>query len=182
MKRRILFSLIGMVIIFGWQFLSYAMPAFHYKAQTFTPAQADILDKLKEIGLNDGMYLLGQPDPSLSRAEQEAMMSSLDGQPWAVLNYHQRNSYDMLMPMLTNLLLSLVISFVLFWLYLQQKNPTLLNRLLISLAVGMIGFLFVPLTRYIWYWEPDIWAHLLDATIPWLILGFIGHKMAVTKS
>jgi len=51
------------------------------------------------------------------------------------------------------------------------------NRLFISLSVGMIGFFFVPYTRFIWYKEPDIWAYFSDAIVPWLILGFIGHKM-----
>ncbi len=171
-----------MVIIFGWQFLSYAMPSFHRASQTYTPAQLEILQQLREAGLKEGMYLLGQPDPALSPAQQEEAITALDGQPWAVLNYHEKNSYDMITPMLIGLLVCLLISFVLFWIYQQQKNPTLLNRLLISLAVGITGFLFIPLTRYLWYWEPDIWAHVLDATLPWLILGFIGHKMAVTKS
>lgn len=180
MKKRILFSLIGALIIFVWEFLSFAMPCFHSASQTYTPAQGEILNKLQEVGLQEGMYLLGQPDPSLSSKEKEEMMKSLDGQPWAVINYHKQNSMDMASPMIFGVLVCLLISFLLFWIFQQQKNPTLLNRILVSLAVGGIAFLYHPLTHYIWYREPDIFAYMLDATIPWLILGFIGHKMAKT--
>ena len=178
MKYKLLFSVIGAIIIFAWQFFSYAMPNFHKSASTYTPAQDSILKLLQEQGLTEGMYLLGQPDPSLSQAEQQAMMEKLDGKPWAVINYRNANSMSMAMPMIRGLLVCFVISFLLFWLFLQQKNPTLTNRLLLALAVGMIGFFFVPYTNFIWYKEPDVFAHFADAIVPWVILGFIGHKMA----
>lgn len=178
MKHKLLFSLIGAIIIFAWQFLSYAMPNFHKSATTFTPAQDSILQMLEKHGISEGMYLLGQPDPSLSQAEQQAMMETMEDKPWAVINYHKVNSMSMAMPMIRGFLVCFVISFLLFWLFLQQKSPTLMNRLLLSLAVGMIGFFFVPYTNFIWYKAPDIFAHFADAIIPWVILGLIGHKMA----
>lgn len=182
MKHKLLFSLIGAIVIFAWQFLSYAMPNFHKSASAYTPAQDSIIKMLEEQGLAEGMYLLGQPDPSLSRAEQQAAMEKLENMPWAVINFHKVNSMSMAMPMIRGLLVCFVISFLLFWLFLQQKNPTLTNRLLLALAVGIIGFFFVPYTNFIWYKAPDIFAHFADGIVPWLILGFIGHKMAASYS
>jgi glycerol uptake facilitator-like aquaporin len=133
---------------------------------------------IEKQGLKEGMYFLGQPDPSLSQAEQQAAMEKMDGKPWAVLNYHETNSMSMAMNMARGFVVCFVISFLLFWLLHQQKNPTLINRMLLALAVGMIGFFFEPYTNFIWYKAPDIFAHFADAIFPWLILGFIGHKMA----
>ncbi len=181
MTRKLLFSLIGAIILFAWLFLSNAMPNFHKAASTYTPKQAELLQKIQESGLEEGMYMLGQPDPKLSQAEKQAFMESMDGKPWAVLNYHRSNSMSMVMPMIRGILVCFVISFLLFWLFLQQKNPSLLNRLYLSLAVGMIGFFFIPYSSFIWYKEPDIFAYFADAIFPWLILGFIGHKMAPVK-
>ena len=178
MKRKLLFSLIGAIVIFAWQFLSYAMPNFHKSAAVYTPLQDSILKMCEKQGLREGMYFLGQPDPSLSMAQQEEIMKKLDGKPWAVINYHESNTMSMAMNMIRGFLVCFVISFLLFWLLIQQKDPTLTNRLLISLSVGMIGFFFVPYTNFIWYKAPDIFAHFADAIIPWMILGFIGHKMA----
>lgn len=178
MKHKLLFSLIGAIVIFAWQFLSYAMPNFHKSATAYTPAQDSILNMLEKQGLSEGMYYLGQPDPSLSKAEQQSSMEAYEGKPWAVINYHKANSMDMTMPMIRGIMVCFVISFLLFWLFVQQKSPTLTNRILLSLAVGMIGFFFTPYTNFIWYKEPDIFAHFADAIVPWVILGFIGHKMA----
>lgn len=178
MKRKLLFSLIGAIVIFTWQFLSYAMPNFHKSASVYTPAQDSIMKALEKQGLKEGMYFLGQPDPALSQAEQQAAMEKMDGKPWAVLNYHETNAMSMAMNMSRGFLVCFVIAFLLFWLFLQQKNPTLMNRMLLALAVGMIGFFFEPYTNFIWYKAPDIFAHFADAVFPWLLLGLIGHKMA----
>jgi hypothetical protein len=178
MKRQLLFSLIGAVVIFVWQFLSFAIPNFHKSAMEYTPLQDEILQKLDEIGLDEGMYILGMPDPSMTPEEQREAMKEYEGRPWAVLNYQMSNSMDMVMPMIRGFIVCFIISFLLFWIFLQQKEGTLRNRLFISLAIGMIGFFFVPYTSFIWFREPDIWAYLADAIFPWAILGFIGHKMA----
>ena len=177
MKRKLLFSLIGAIVIFAWQFLSYAMPNFHKSASAYTPAQDSILKAIEKLGLKEGMYFLGHPDPALSQAEQKAAMEKMDGKPWAVLNYHETNTMSMAMNMTRGFLVCFVISFLLFWLLLQQKTPTLMNSMLLALAVGLIGFFFEPYTNFIWYKAPDIFAHFADAIFPWLILGFIGHKM-----
>lgn len=178
MKTKLLFSFIGAIVLFAWQFLSYAMPNFHRSASEYTPVQDSILQMCEKQGLTKGMYFLGQPDPSLSMAEQEEIMNKLDGKPWAVINYHETNTMSMPMNMARGLVVCFVISFLLFWLILQQKNPTIMNRLLLALAVGMIGFFFVPYTNFIWYKAPDIFAHFADAIVPWALLAIIGHKMA----
>ncbi|MBK7031416.1 MAG: hypothetical protein IPH45_20475 [Bacteroidales bacterium] len=104
MTRKLLFSLIGAIILFAWLFLSNAMPNFHKAASTYTPKQAELLQKIQESGLEEGMYMLGQPDPKLSQAEKQAFMESMDGKPWAVLNYHRSNSMSMVMPMIRGIL------------------------------------------------------------------------------
>lgn len=179
MKQKLLFSLIGAVILFVWQFLSFAMPNFHKSANRYTPLQDSILTKLSDLGLEQGMYVLGQPDPSLSHEQMEKSMKELDGKPWAVLNYQKTNNSAMAMPMVRDFLICLVIAFMLFWIFMQQNNPTLVNRLLVALFIGLIGFFFHPYTEFIWYKEPGIFAYFADGIIPWLILGFIGHKMAL---
>ncbi len=180
--KKLYFALIGGVILFAWMFISYAMPNLHRSAARYTPQQAEILQKLSEMGLPEGMYLLGQPDPNASGEAQSKEYEQLEGRPWAVINYQQTNSMDMTMPMIRCYLICAVISFLLFWLIGQQKSPTLLNRVLLSLAVGFCAFFFIPYANYIWYHEPDIWAHFADAIVPWVILGLLGHWMAKPKA
>lgn len=178
MKRKIYFSLLGGFIIFAWQFLSFAMPNFHRSESTYTPLQDTILEQLSKMGLKEGMYMLGQADPNASRDEQRKQYDAFTDKPWGVINYHEHMSMNMVMPMIRGFLVCVVISFLLFWLFLQQKNPTYVNRILLALAVGMIGFFFHPYTHFIWYQGPGIFAYFADAIFPWIILGILGHKMA----
>ncbi len=179
MKKHILFSLIGAVVIFVWQFLAHAFPNFHSASSQYTPYQDEILQKLEAINLDEGMYHLGQPDPSLSQDEiQKEWDKKYMDKPWATLNYRHKMDMNMAMPMIRSLLVDIVIAWFLFWIFLQQKEPNLKNRVLTSVFIGLIAFLFLPYTEFIWYKEPGIFAYLADAVVPWLILGLIGHKMA----
>lgn len=180
MKKHLLFSIVGGIILFIWQFLSYAMPNFHQKASTYTPLQDTILATLQEVGLEEGMYMLGMPDPD----DPEAMKKYQDMKEstWASLNYQVNDSNSMGMPMARGVVVCIIISAILFMLFNQQKDPTLIKRIVLAVSIGLIGFFFVPYSNFIWYKEPDVFAHFLDAFVPWIILGFIGHKMLEPKA
>lgn len=178
MKKTVLFALLGGIILFAWQFLSWAMPNFHQKAQEYTPLQDEILQSIEDSGLAEGMYFLGQPDPELSGDAYKQATEKYYGRPWAVLNYHAVNEDKMVMNMIRGFIMTILISLIFIGLVRQQKDPTLMKRILLGLGVGLISFIFVPYTNYIWFQAPDIWAYLLDGTAPWIILGWLGHKMA----
>lgn len=179
MKKHLLFSIIGGLILFLWQFLSYAMPNFHQKANTYTPLQDTLLATLQSSGLPEGMYMLGMPDPD--DAEAMKAYQEMETSTWATLNYRINDSNEMAMPMARGVVVCIIISAILFMFFNQQKDPTLIKRIALALGIGLIGFFFVPYSNFIWYKEPDIFAHLLDAVVPWIILGFIGHKMIEKK-
>ncbi len=178
MKKAILFSLLGGLILFAWQFVSWAMPNFHKNAQEYTPVQDGILQSIQESGLKEGMYVLGQPDPKLARPEYDAAMKNYENKPWAVLNYHERNDAGMAMNMIRSFIMMVLVSLIFFGLVRQQKDPTLLKRILLGLGIGAIGFMFIPYAYFIWFKAPDIWAYLLDGIAPWIVLGWLGHKLA----
>jgi len=52
-----------------------------------------------------------------------------------------------------------------------EKQDTIMAFLIYLCTVGFVAFLVVPYTNYIWYQTPDIWAHLLDAFVPYAIIG-----------
>lgn len=177
MKQKIIFSVVGGIILFIWQFLSFAMPNFHKSGMEYTPHQEQILNYLDEVGLEGGQYVLGQPDPTLSQEEQSKQMEQYANKPWAVITYHEQMEMDMVMPMIRGIVVCFITAFLLFWLFTQQSNPKLLNRIWMGLAVGLIAFLYFPYSNFIWFKEPDIFAYLADGVVPWAFLGFLGHKM-----
>lgn len=174
MKKHLLFAIIGGIIIFAWQFLSYAMPNFHKNANEYTPLQDTLLATFQTVGLEEGMYMLGQPNP-------DATYDMAENSTWAVLNYQIDVPNSMTTPMIRGIITCIVIAAMLFLFFKQQTNAGLLDRLLISVGVGLIGFLFTPYTNFIWYRNPDIYAHLLDAFVPFLILGWLGHLFLKEK-
>lgn len=178
MKKSLLFALIGGVILFVWQFISFAVPNFHKSGMEYTPLQDEVLAAIEKSGMEEGMYMLGQPDPELSKEEYNESMEGYEGKPWAILNYQMENSSAMAMNMIRGFIIAIITSLIFFWILRQQKNPALMKSVLLGIAVGFIGFLFVPYTNFIWFKEPDIWAYMLDGIVPWAILGFVGHKMA----
>lgn len=180
MKKHLLFTLIGAVVLFMWLFMSFAMPNFHKSSQAYTPLQDSLLTAIEQTGLKEGMYILGQPNPANmnEKVKWDGDVKKYDGKPWAVINYQMSNSFAMGMNMVRGISVCAVISFILFWLMGQMKDNSLKSHILLSLAVGFISFCFVPYTNFIWFKNPDIMAHLLDGLAPWLILGWVGNKLS----
>jgi hypothetical protein len=180
MKKLILFSVIGGIILFIWQFLSYSLPDFHKSAHAYTPLQDSIMNQIEKLGLEEGMYMLGAANPE--NPEEVAAAMKEETRTWAVLNYQVDDSNSMTKPLIRSVINCMIIAGLLFWLLKQKPDSTLLSKVLLSFVVGFISFLYMPYSNFIWYKEPDIWAHLMDGVIPWLILGLIAHLFLKPKS
>lgn len=179
MKKHLLFSVIGGIIIFTWQFLTYAMPNFHKSAQTYTPLQDSIMQNFKDLGLEQGMYMLGMPNPD-NQAEVDASWSE-ESSTWAILNYRINDSNSMGLPMFRSFVIGMLIAGLLFWLLKQKENTSLSYKILLSVVIGFMAFMYIPYSNYIWYKAPDIYAHLIDGIVPWAILASIGHLFLKPK-
>ena len=180
MKNPIVYTLVGGLVLFVWQFLSFAAINLHGEAQTYTEKDQQILEFLDSIDLEPGMYALGAPsdaertDPAL----QEAYLERMEGQSWAQLNYQAAWSNDMTGNLLRSLVMNLLTAFLLFWMMKNLADPTLARRVMLAVFVGWAGFMFFPYSNFIWYKKPDIWAHLIDGTVPFALLGWLGPKRA----
>lgn len=175
MKNRFLFAVLGGLILFIWQFLAFAFPAFHMSSMEYTPLQDELLAALESSGLESGMYVLGQPAPELveDAAAMEAWQEAHEGGSHARINFRRNHSYaGMGMNMLRGFVVCILIA-VLLHVVLRKMDGGLKERMLTSVGVGVMGFLFIPYTNYIWFADPDIWAHALDAIVPWALLGWL---------
>lgn len=180
MKKHILFSIIGGIILFVWQFFSNAMPDFHKSAHAYTPLQDSIMNHFEQIGLKEGMYMLGMPNPD--KPEEVAASWNEESSTWAILNYRIDESNDMTLPMSRGVIICIIIAGLLFWIFKQKEETSMFYKVLIALIVGFISFLYIPYSSFIWYKEPDIYAHILDGTIPWIVLGLVGHLFLKPKA
>ena len=171
MKKVIIGSIIGGLIIFLWQFLSFAAIDLHKPAHQYTEKQDVILSFLNSQGLKQGGYMLPSLPDGASWSEHEKAMKTAEGKPWALIQYYDKMETDMTMNMIRGFLVDVVAVFLLCWL-IGKMAPLNFGKIVTSaIVVGLIAFLFEPYTGSIWYKWADIWAFFLDAVIAWGLTG-----------
>lgn len=171
MKNRLIGAAVGGLIIFIWQFISFAAINFHLPAQTYTPKQAAILSTLASEQLEEGGYYMPGLPEGASMQEHEKLMDEAKGKPWALVQYHHKFENNMVMNMVRGLLTNVLMLFLFTWILLRLGKITIGKAVTACLITGMIVFFNAAYTNFIWYQTFDIWAHLADAIVSWGLTG-----------
>jgi hypothetical protein len=169
MKKIAVGSLVGGIIIFFWQFLSWTVIELHRPMQEYTPKQTEILDYLGK-NLEEGFYYLPTLPKGATHEDVEAYMKSAEGKPWAQIYYHKSMSMAMGMNMARNLIADILAVAFLCWILLKMGNPSFQTIVISSFGVGLIAFLTGIYSFAIWY-ETKVFADLLDSVLEWTVTG-----------
>lgn len=170
MSKTLIGTLVGGFILFIWQFLSWTMLNIHGAENTYTPQQDQILTALADIGLEEGTYFLPTAAPGATAEQQEQVMTSALGKPWAKLHYRKVFSMNMGMNMFRGLVVNLLSVFFLCWLLMKFTDQRFSTILLASLAVGAIGYMNIPYIESIWF-ETNSMGYLVDTVAQWGLVG-----------
>jgi len=170
MKKWVIGSLVGAIIVFAWQALSWTMLGIHDSANKYTPAQTEIMSTLSSKLTEDGLYMM----PSApTQKEQQAMMKDMEGKPWASVIYHKSFHTDMTMLMIRGFLVDLFL--VISLIYILTRGGAPIGRRVFSgsVAFGLAFFLWGPYTGHIWFDLPwsMIKGDLIDAIVAWTLCG-----------
>ncbi|MFI5195272.1 MAG: hypothetical protein ACHQD7_14495 [Chitinophagales bacterium] len=171
MKKLIIGSIVGGIIIFLYQFISWAALNLHHASQEYTPKQDSILSYLSTQFSEDGAYLLPSYPKGMTRAEMEKQMEETKGKPWAQIQYHKALDVNMGMNIVRGLLSDIIMVGFLCWILLRLSAPDYGRILTVCLFTGLIVFINSPYTIHIWYPKADIWMHFADALISWFLCG-----------
>jgi hypothetical protein len=171
MKKIIAGAIVGGIIIFIWQTLSWTVLNIHYKAEQYTPKQDSILQFLSTQDLKTGQYLMPGLPPGSTMDDMNKLGAKAEGKPWAVISYHQRHEMNMGMNMLSVFAVNILIVALLCWILLKMNAPGFGTIFLSSLFVGLIVFLNSPYTYHIWYQSPNMKGELIDAVVNWGAVG-----------
>ncbi|HEX6333366.1 MAG TPA: hypothetical protein VFZ78_04005 [Flavisolibacter sp.] len=173
MKNRLIASLVGGIIVFVLQFLSWAFSGVHNGEMQYAPQQDEIMQSLSGYFKEDGTYLIPRPAPDASSEEMEKHEEEMKGKPIASVTYIK--SYDSSMPrsMFRGFLVDLFLVFMLIYILTRGGNPTFVRWIAGSVSVGLFTFLWVPYTDRIWFQMPwsSITGYLVDAIVIWGICG-----------
>lgn len=173
MKRSIIGAIVGGIILFLWQFLTWGPLNLHEAQQKYTPKQDSILSYLNAQFSEDGAYMMPTFKPGTPRKEMEDQMKAMEGKPWASVVYHKAmpGMDKMYMNMGRSLVVDILAVWLLCWLLGKITMPSFGTVFLGSLGTGFIVFLTSPYLMHIWYGSFDIMAHLTDNLVSWGITG-----------
>ncbi len=170
MTKQLIGTLVSAVILFIWQFLSWSALQVHKSEFTYTPNQDSIMQSLSKYLTEEGTYMLPGVPPGSGYEQEQALMESQAGKPWATVSYHKSMSTAMGMNMLRGFAIDIVAAFFLVWLLLKFADLNLKTALMSAVAVGFIGYLTIPYLNSIWF-EGDSIGYLIDAVVPWSVVG-----------
>jgi hypothetical protein len=171
MKKLLVGAIVGGIIIFIWQFLSFALVNFHKPAQAYTDKQDAIMSFLNSQQLKEGGYILPNLPDNATMADHELHMKNAEGKPWASIQYHSNLKNNMTSNMVRGLLVDIILVFLFCWLVKRMNAPGFTTIVTSAVVVGLIVFLNVPYTGSIWYQSFDTSAYLADAVVSWGLTG-----------
>jgi hypothetical protein len=171
MKKILIGAIVGGIIIFICQTLSWTILDLHRPANMYTAKQDVVLPFLNSQFTEDGSYFMPNLPAGSSNDVMEQYMKDAQGKPWAVVAYHKEMNMNMGMNIFRGLITDIIMVGLFCWILSQFANPRFSNVLIASLLVGLIAFLNFPYTVHIWYDTFDLSASLIDAIVGWGLAG-----------
>jgi hypothetical protein len=169
MKKVLIGTLVGGLIIFIWQFLSWSALNIHGSEQQYTENQDIILECLGE-NLQEGHYFLPTVPPGTSSEDAQSLMEEVIGQPWAQVSYHKSFEADMGMNMFRGLVIDWLAVYLLIWVFMKSSELRFSPIFVGSLCVGFVGYLTIPYLNSIWF-ETPTWGYIVDTAVQWGLVG-----------
>jgi hypothetical protein len=168
MKKLIIGGLVGGILVFLWQTLSWTMLNLHgpeYKQATNQDAVINSLSQLEE-----GQYMVPRANENASKQEMEDFQKNMEGKPWAVVSYHKAFTSDMVMNVVRGLLVAIIAALFVCWVLMKQTS-TFGTTFISSILIGVAGYLYIPYSGHIWFQTPGATTHLIDALLSWGLCG-----------
>jgi len=168
MKKLLLGAIVGGILAFAWQTLSWTVFHLHDSEYKQTSNQDAVITSLGQ--LEEGQYLVPRASTTASMKEMEDFEKSMEGKPWAIVTYHKSYKMDMTMNIVRGLLVSIIAAFLICWILMKQ-NSSFGTTFMSSIFIGVVGYLFIPYSGHIWYQTPGATANLIDALVSWGLCG-----------
>jgi len=170
MKKYLVGSLVGAIIVFAWQAASWTFLPVHDNSMKYTANQDQIMTALNANITEDGMYRM--PSAPTKKGQQD-MMKSMEGKPSATVIYHQSTNTDMTMRMIRSFLVDFFLVISLIYILTRGGTPIPRRAFSGSVALGLFSFLWLPYTAHVWFELPMhfILGDLVDCLVAWGLCG-----------
>jgi lipopolysaccharide export LptBFGC system permease protein LptF len=171
MKKLLIGAIVGGILVFAWQTLSWTVLDLHGKEYRQAKNQDSIMSYLNSQFSEDGQYMIPREAESASSKEMEEFQKNMMGKPWAVVSYHKSYNTDMMMNIIRGLLVSIVSALFVCWVLMKQSPSSFGTTFISSVLIGLAGYLFIPYSNQIWFQTPGGMTNMIDALVSWGLCG-----------
>ncbi len=174
MKKQLVGALVGGLVLFIWQFISFGLANLHQSQMQYTPQQDEILTALNGLDLAEGSYFVPNVPPDAPAADHQKLMAPHEGKPWAIVHYRHAMSMDMSSNMIRGFVIDFLAALFLCYILMGTHNLTMQRSIFTSVAIGLIGWLTISYLNSAWF-KTNSLPDLIDAIVPFAIIGaFLG--------
>lgn len=173
MKKILIGALLGGIVLFAWQTLSWTILQLHYPAEQYSPRQDTVLAFLNSQFQESGQYLLPNVPKNADSKQREELMNKSNGQPWAMVSYHEAMNTSMPANIVRGLFVNIILMGLFCWILTKLPTTGFGTVFSVSLITGLIAFLNEIYTVHIWFQTFDLMAHFADALAGWGLSGLV---------
>jgi hypothetical protein len=173
MKKWIIGSLVGAIIVFAWQAASWMFLGIHKSNMKYTPAQEQVIKNLSSSLTEDGSYMIPTPAPGATDKEKEELRVQMNNKPWAMIIYGKSWDGDMATKMIMGFIVDILLVVLLISILVRGGLPSFTGIFTGAVAVGVFTFLWSHYMMHNWYNVPwsAIQGFLIDAIVAWGLCG-----------
>jgi hypothetical protein len=171
MKKLIIGALIGGILIFLWQMLSWTVLDLHGKEYQKASNQDEVMPFLSSHFTHDGQYYLPSLDRNATSAEHKKFVEDMKGKPWAILTYHASYEIDMLKNILMGLAAAILAAAFACWILMKNTNSSFATTFISCVLIGLAGYLFIPFANKVWFQTPGLKTNVIDTLLSWGLCG-----------
>lgn len=171
MKKLVIGALVGGILVFLWQTLSWTALMLHAKEYQKAPAQDTIMNFLNSQFSETGQYMIPAVDENASSDERQKAMDAMQGKPWAVVSYHKAYNANMVTNIIRGLLVDIIAVFFVCWVLSGNTNRSFGRIFISTVLIGVAGYLFIPYSNQIWFQPPGAITNFVDTLLSWGLCG-----------
>jgi len=173
MKKLLIGAIVGCLIVFGWQTISWTILKSHDQEYKQAPNQDAVISSLSSQLSEEGQYMIPRANAGASQQEMEDLQKKMidEKRPWAVVTYHKVYDSDMVMNIARGFIATLISLFMVCWVLMKQTTSTFGTTLISCLFIGIAGYLFIPYSGHIWFQTPGAMTNFIDVLVAWGVCG-----------
>ncbi len=173
MSKVLVSALVGAIILFVFQALSWMALGIHAKSFKYLPEQDEVLEVMSKY-MEEGYYYLPYFDPeTTSEEEQMAFQKESEGKPWVMVAYHPKMEMNMAKNMglgfLSDLLTCLIISLILV----NANAPSFRLKMFFVMMIATLVMLGGPIMEANWFSTPGhyLYGMVVDIFVGYFLAG-----------